>query len=277
MKLGRNNPCRSKLAIHSLSRTSVFLPGTARMCCGLTSSSVRASSSRTLKSTGRQYTPVDSSATCVTPKPFSQSPSANRSAVIVLNVRTCRSTWPSSSVIRTGHDAVLVNVEATTPRMDDLHRCSSLSVEVATAEREENTTFPRVLVSNETATLIITGRAPRQLPLRALGTNEKHPFAAATAPAYSKSFMPIPVREDMTLPLLPKTQVRQRADQVGADVDPLLAQCPPALLQVVQDQGRLGPVHVARPQPKHLRDPPARLPEGLEQQPVQGRLGGIDD
>src|SRR6266498_4863257 len=76
----------------------------------------------------------------------------------------------------------------------------------ATTEREENTTFPRVLVSNETATLIITGRAPSQLPLRAPGTNEKHPLAAATSAAYPRCFMPIAVRQDMTLPLLIRGQ-----------------------------------------------------------------------
>src|SRR6266704_6086711 len=60
------------------------------------------------------------------------------------------------------------------------------------AEREENTIFPHVLVSTGTATLIITGRAPRQLPLRALSTKQKHPIAAATMPAYRAVSSPLP-------------------------------------------------------------------------------------
>jgi hypothetical protein len=62
---------------------------------------------------------------------------------------------------------------------------------------QDNTTFPRVLISNETTALIITARTPRQLPFRAPGINEKHP-----------SVVPIAVREDMTLPSLLSTRVQ---------------------------------------------------------------------
>jgi hypothetical protein len=51
--------------------------------------------------TGFQKTPVLSSAMCVTPSVSSQSDNASRSAVIVVKVRTCLRTRPSSSVIRT--------------------------------------------------------------------------------------------------------------------------------------------------------------------------------
>src|SRR5260370_22030964 len=76
--------------------------------------------------------------------------------------------------------------------LNDLHRHFLRPLSVTTAEREENTTFPHVLVSNGTATLIITGRTPRQLPLRALSTKQKHPIAAATMPAYRAVSCPLP-------------------------------------------------------------------------------------
>jgi len=75
-----------------------------------------------------------------------------------------------------GDNTFLVDVEPTTPRVNDLHRHFLRPLSVTTAEREENTTFPHVLVSNGTATLRITGRTPRQLPLRALSTKQKHPM-----------------------------------------------------------------------------------------------------
>src|SRR5207244_10941945 len=70
--------------------------------------------------------------------------------------------------------------------------CAPRPLTATTAEREENTTFPHVLVSNRTATLRITDRAPRQLPLRALSTNEKHLVAVATRPAYCRVSSPLP-------------------------------------------------------------------------------------
>jgi len=100
MTLPCKSPCRSRSASHSLSWTSVLRPGTAFMWCGFTSRLVRPSSSSKLY-TGRQYTPVDSMAMCVTPQPPSQSASASRSAVIVPQVLTRRRTVPSGSVSST--------------------------------------------------------------------------------------------------------------------------------------------------------------------------------
>jgi hypothetical protein len=60
---------------------------------------VRPSSNRL--NTGFQYTPVDSSATCVTCWLSNQSARANNSAVIVEKVRTSRWAAPLGCVIRT--------------------------------------------------------------------------------------------------------------------------------------------------------------------------------
>ena len=79
-----------------------------------------------------------------------------------------------------------------TPRYHDAckTRCWSVCWTLTRPDfhRQVGTSFPNalphVLVSTGTATLIITGRAPRQLPLRALSTKQKHPITAATWPAY---------------------------------------------------------------------------------------------
>src|SRR6266702_6826542 len=65
MKLALSRPCCNRSAIHSASLTSVFLPGTALICCALTTSTSKLLSSRL--NTGFQYTPVASKATCVQP------------------------------------------------------------------------------------------------------------------------------------------------------------------------------------------------------------------
>src|SRR5258707_1066183 len=58
------------------------------MCCAFTSSTSNCPSRRF--HTGFQYTPVDSSATCVTPLARSQSLNSNSSRVNVPNSRVCR-------------------------------------------------------------------------------------------------------------------------------------------------------------------------------------------
>ena len=77
--------CADVYAAHA-SFTSVLRPGTAFMCCALTSSSVKLPSSTF--QIGFHYTPVDSMAACVQPAALNHSRRISKSAVIVVKVRT---------------------------------------------------------------------------------------------------------------------------------------------------------------------------------------------
>ena len=90
-------------------------------------------------------------------------------------------------------------------------------MELTTAEREDITTFPRVLIRSRMATLTIAGRAPRQLPFRALGTKRKHPAAAVTAAAYRACFIPTAVRQDMKLPMIAGAHAHEGVALLGAE------------------------------------------------------------
>src|SRR5499426_1611371 len=82
-------------AIQVASFTSLLRPGMLRMCMALARTRVNWPS-RTCP-IGFQYTPVDSMATCVQSWAVSQSLSANRSAVVVPNVRrSCRTVEPAT-------------------------------------------------------------------------------------------------------------------------------------------------------------------------------------
>jgi hypothetical protein len=65
----------------------IGLASTALMCCGFTSICSNWPSSTA--HTGRQYTPVASIATCVTPCSFNQSASSSKAPVNVPKVRVC--------------------------------------------------------------------------------------------------------------------------------------------------------------------------------------------
>lgn len=81
-KLPRSSPTSINWASHWESFTSVLRPGTALTCAALTTSMVKPGppTSRSAACTGHQYAPVDSIATCVTPRSStSQDAIANRS------------------------------------------------------------------------------------------------------------------------------------------------------------------------------------------------------
>src|SRR6266545_7299330 len=94
MKLPCSRSCRTRNASRSASARSVFRPLIALTCSGLTTRIVqRPTPSSTLYS-GFQYTPVASSAMCVTSASVSHAASASSAPSIVLNVRVSRCTDP---------------------------------------------------------------------------------------------------------------------------------------------------------------------------------------
>jgi hypothetical protein len=124
MKLAASKPWRSRSASHSLSRTSVLRPGTALMCCGLTSRIVRPSSN-TLE-IGYQYTPVDSIARCSTADSDSHASKRNKSAVIVEKVRVCLLTAPFEAVSSTVTTTVFLWTSSPAQRANTTCRCTLL-------------------------------------------------------------------------------------------------------------------------------------------------------
>src|SRR3954463_16252826 len=84
-KLARSRPCSNNSAIHAASATSVLRPGTLCMCAAFTSNNSKSASNAA--KTGFQYTPVASSATCVTPASVSQPANTLSPAVVVENCR----------------------------------------------------------------------------------------------------------------------------------------------------------------------------------------------
>jgi hypothetical protein len=85
-KLARKSPNSNSWHSHWQSPTSVFRPGTFFTCAALHNNNSKSSSR--IAHTGRQYTPVASIATVVTPNAASQSRSASSPRTVVLNSRT---------------------------------------------------------------------------------------------------------------------------------------------------------------------------------------------
>ena len=97
-KLGRIRPCARRSASQVASFTSVLRPGTALTWAALARASSRSISSHSTAQTGFQYTPVASITTCVTPWLFSHADKRSRSAVVVANVSTWRTTRAPSAM-----------------------------------------------------------------------------------------------------------------------------------------------------------------------------------
>ena len=112
---------------------AVFRPGTAFICCALTTSTSK-EPSHTLY-TGFQSTSVDSMATCVHPAAWSQSSRASKSAVMVPKRRISRLALPiGSHDDQAGHDEGLVDIESTTARIEYFHEpvsSSDLSLDIS--------------------------------------------------------------------------------------------------------------------------------------------------
>src|SRR3954447_2191033 len=114
-------PCARRSASQVASFTSVLRPGTALTWAALARASARSVSSHSTAQTGFQYTPVASITACVTPWLFSHADKRSRSAVVVANVSTWRTTRAPSAMRAAGHDTVLVDVEAGAAGMQNLH------------------------------------------------------------------------------------------------------------------------------------------------------------
>lgn len=149
-KLARSRPCRSRSAIHSASRMSVLRPGTALRWRALATSSSKLPSSTLY--TGFPNEPVASMATRLTPASASQAHSASSSRVVgaeaaQLLERVAVGTGRDAA----GHDRPLVDVQAGTGGVDDIH-----------GEHVPRAATGRVLTDTETASRAHPGRGRRQ-------------------------------------------------------------------------------------------------------------------